>query len=95
MWIQAQKDLDNQWIQLWYCIKEEDIEMSIKDWNNDWRIPILNQEIPADKDTKAVQEHTPKVPKNPRTGQNLTQQKKGGVSKKGTQVGKKNNTHAP
>jgi hypothetical protein len=34
------------------------------------------------------------VPKKPRTGQNLEQKKKGGVSKKGTQVGKKNNTQA-
>jgi hypothetical protein len=46
MWIQAWKDPDNQWLQLCYCIKEEDIEMAIKDWNDDWRIPVLNQEIP-------------------------------------------------
>jgi hypothetical protein len=35
------------------------------------------------------------VPKKPRKGQDKAQQKKGGVSKKGTQAGKKNNTHAP
>jgi hypothetical protein len=35
------------------------------------------------------------VPKNLRTGQNLVQQNKGGVSKKNTQAGKKNNTQAP
>jgi hypothetical protein len=46
MWIQAWKDLENQWLQLGYCIKEVDIEMDIKDWNDDWRIPVLNQEIP-------------------------------------------------
>jgi hypothetical protein len=47
MWIQVQKYLDNQWLQLRYCIKEVDIEMAIKDWEDDWRIPVLNREIPA------------------------------------------------
>jgi hypothetical protein len=53
MWIQAQKDPNNQWLQLRYCIKEEDIEMAIKDWNDDWRIPVLNQEMPTDKEVEA------------------------------------------
>jgi hypothetical protein len=35
MWIQEQKDHNNQWLQLWYCVKEEDVEMAIKDWNDD------------------------------------------------------------
>jgi hypothetical protein len=35
------------------------------------------------------------VPKKPRTSQNKAQNKKGGTSKIGTQIGKKNNTQAP
>jgi hypothetical protein len=97
MWIQAQKDIDNQWLQLCYCIKEVDIEMAIKDWDDNWRIPILNREKPTEMEEEEVrqeQTHAEEiiVPKKPRIGQNKPQQKKGGASKKGTQVGKKNNT---
>jgi hypothetical protein len=96
VWIQSRNDIKNQWLQLWYCVKEEGIEMAIKDWHKDWRIPDLNQEMPVDKEVDAQQEQTPTrdkiVPKKPKTGQNSTQQKKGGVSKKGTQARKKKNT---
>jgi hypothetical protein len=37
MWIQAQKDPDNQWLQLRYCITQVDIEMAIKYWEYDKR----------------------------------------------------------
>jgi hypothetical protein len=79
VWIQAWKDPKNQWIQLRYCIK---------DWHDDWRIPDLNQDMLADKEVDAGQEKTlagdKRVPKKPNIGHNLAQQKKGGVSKKGT-----------
>jgi hypothetical protein len=35
IWIQAQKYLENQWLQMQYYIKEEDVEMAIRDWNED------------------------------------------------------------
>jgi hypothetical protein len=94
------KDPDNQWLQLRYCIKQVDIEMAIKDWEDDWRIPVLIREIPAEIEEEEVrqeQTHVEEitVPKKPRTGQNKAQQKKGGTSKTGTQAGKKNNTQAP
>jgi hypothetical protein len=110
MWIQARKDPDNQWLQLRYCIMEGDIQMAIKDWEDEWRIPVLTREIPAEIEEEEVrQEHThaeevgqeqtqPEevtVPKKPRTGQNKPQQKKGGTSKTGVQTGKKNNTQVP
>jgi hypothetical protein len=54
---------------LCYCIKEEDIKM-VKDWNKEWRIPILNQDIPADREAEEGKENTPAeeimVPKKPR-----------------------------
>jgi hypothetical protein len=53
----------------------------------------------ADKEVEAGQEQTPAgnktASKKSRTGQNPAQQKKGGVSKKGTKARKKNNTQAP
>jgi hypothetical protein len=39
---------------LCYCIKEVDIEMAIKDWDDDWRIPVLNREIPAEIEEEEV-----------------------------------------
>jgi hypothetical protein len=88
MWIQAWKDPNNQWIQLHYYIKDADIEMTIKDWDDDWRIPVLNQEMPIGMEEGVGQGQTPvediKIPKKPRIGQNKAQQKKGGASKKST-----------
>jgi hypothetical protein len=55
MWIQAWKDPKNQWLQLQYCINEEDIEMAIRDRHEEWRIPELNREMPVDKETEAEQ----------------------------------------
>jgi hypothetical protein len=52
MWIQVRKDPNKQWLQLCYCIKEADIEMVIRDWEDDLNIPVLTQDIP----TKTVEE---------------------------------------
>jgi hypothetical protein len=41
-----------------YCVKEEDVDMAIKDWQDDWRVPILIQDIPTDKEADARQENT-------------------------------------
>jgi hypothetical protein len=54
MWIQARKDPDNQWLQLCYCIMEGDIQMAIKDWEDEWRIPVLTREIPAEIEEEEV-----------------------------------------
>jgi hypothetical protein len=53
LWIQARNDPGKEWLQLQYCVKEEDIEMTIKDWKDDWRVPILIQEMPMDKEVDA------------------------------------------
>jgi hypothetical protein len=48
---------------LQYCVEEEDIEMTIKDWQDDWRVPVLNQDMSTDKEVDAGKEKTPKKPK--------------------------------
>jgi hypothetical protein len=72
--------------------------MTIKDWQDDWRIPVLNQEIPASKEAYACQVQTPigdkDAPKKPKPSQNSVHQKKGGVPKKGTQARTKYTTQA-
>jgi hypothetical protein len=45
MWIQVQKDTNKEWMQLLYCIMEGDIEMAIKYWDDEWRIPFLTRDI--------------------------------------------------
>jgi hypothetical protein len=75
-----------------------DIEMAIKDWEDDWRILVLIQDIPVEveeeeevrQDHKQLEKVT--VPNKPRTSQNKAQKKKRGTSKIGSQTGKKNNT---
>jgi hypothetical protein len=73
---------NNQWLQLCYCIKEVDIEMAIKYSNDDWRITVLNREMPIEMEDEVRQGQTPVeeiiVPKKPRIGQKKAQQKKGG-----------------
>jgi hypothetical protein len=46
MWIQARKDPDKQWLQMHYCITEGDIDMVISEWDDEWRIPAITQEVP-------------------------------------------------
>jgi hypothetical protein len=51
--------------------------MAIRDWYDDWRILVLNQEMPTDKEVKVGQEQKlagdKTMPKKPRTGHNPTQ----------------------
>jgi hypothetical protein len=56
VWIQERKDPENEWLQLRYYVKEEDIEMTIKDWHDDWRIPAMNQEMSMEKEDDVGQE---------------------------------------
>jgi hypothetical protein len=45
IWIQVRKDPDKQWLQMRYCITEGDIDLVIKDWEDEWRIPSLTQDL--------------------------------------------------
>jgi hypothetical protein len=99
VWIQARRDPEKEWLQLCYCVKEEYVDMTIKDWQDDWKIPVLTQEIPTGKEVDAEQYQTPVVdkfaPKKPNPSHKSAQKKKVGVPKKGTQARKKDTTQAP
>jgi hypothetical protein len=88
IWIQARKDPKKECLQLRYCIKEEDVEMAIKDWQDDWRVPVLTQDMPTYKEAEAGKDQTlagnKATPKNPKLSQKPTQQNKGGAPKKCT-----------
>jgi hypothetical protein len=46
MWIQMRKDPNKQWLQMHYCVMEDDINMVIKDLEDEWKIPVLTQDLP-------------------------------------------------
>jgi hypothetical protein len=59
MWIQARKDPKKKWLQLRYCITEGDIQIGIKDWEDEWMILVLTREIPIEIEEEEVKhEHT-------------------------------------
>jgi hypothetical protein len=97
MWIQARKDPDKKWLQMRYCITEGDIDMVIKDWEDEWKIPVLTQDLPerTTEEEAGQGETQPQevpVPKKWRTGQTKTKKTDEGAAKTGTQKGKKNTT---
>jgi hypothetical protein len=93
MWIQAHRDPAMDWLQLRYCIIGEDIEMTMQDWHNDWKIPIIHKEVLTSKEVEAgVSKKTTgdnATPKNSKPSQKPTHQKKGSAPKKYAQEGKK------
>jgi hypothetical protein len=86
MWIQARRDPGKEWLQLIYCVTKEDVEMAMRDWHDDWKNPVLTQEVP--KGTEVDAGSTKKgigyktVPKKPKPTQDPTQQKNGSAPKK-------------
>jgi hypothetical protein len=46
MWIQVYRDPQKEWIELRCCVNEDDIEMAMQDSHDDWRVPVLTQEVP-------------------------------------------------
>jgi hypothetical protein len=76
-----------------YYIKEEDIEMDIKDWQYDWRVPVQTQEMPTDKEDDVGKDQIPvgnkDLPKKPNPSLNMEEKNKGGVPKKGMQIRKR------
>jgi len=53
------KDPNKKWLQLRYCITKGDIEMAIKDWEDDWRILVVTPDIPTrTEEAEERKEHT-------------------------------------
>jgi hypothetical protein len=93
------KDPNKQWLQMRYCITEGDIDMVIKDWEDEWKIPVLTQDLPerTTEEEAGQGETQPQevpVPKKWRMGQTKTKQTNEGTMKMGTQKGKKDNTQS-
>jgi hypothetical protein len=52
MWIQACRDPKKEWLQLRYCVNTEEVDWAIKDWEDDWKVPVITKELPKDKETE-------------------------------------------
>jgi hypothetical protein len=60
MWIQVHRDPGKEWLQLRYCVMEEDIEMAMRYWHDDdWKIPVLTQEVPKGMEVDVGSTKTP------------------------------------
>jgi hypothetical protein len=53
MWIKVCRDPRKEWLQLRYCIMEEDVEMAMRDRHDDWKIRVLIQEVPKGTEVNA------------------------------------------
>jgi hypothetical protein len=74
MWIQPRQDLDKKWLQMHYYIIEGGIDMVIREWPNEWRIPSITREVPertieGEVELEETQPLKIQVPKKPRMGQ--------------------------
>jgi hypothetical protein len=80
-----------------YCITEDDINMVISEWPDEWRILAITRELPettTEGDVEQTKTQPPEiqVPKKPRMGQGKTIQAEEGSNKTGTQKGQKETT---
>jgi hypothetical protein len=55
MWNKARRDIGKEWLQMRYFVMEEDTEMAIRYWPDDWKIPFLDQEVPKRTEVDAGQ----------------------------------------
>jgi len=84
-------------LQLLFYIKEEEVDMAMRDWQDDWKIPVINKEIPKGKEVEVGSSKThvgdndaPKKPKKQgKTSQKPVQKKKVSAPKKDVWSGKK------
>jgi hypothetical protein len=94
MWIQEHKDPDGEWLQLRYCINIEEVDWEIKDWVDDWKIPVITKDMPKGKEIEAGSSKTSaggsaamkKPPQQKKLGPKPTQQKKESAPKKNGQT---------
>jgi hypothetical protein len=102
MWIQVHRDLDKEWLQLWFDVNAEEVEWEIKDWKDDWKIPVITKDMPKGKEVEAGSSKTSgggnfmakKPTQQMKPGLKIVEQKKGNTPKKDRKTRKKDNVPA-
>jgi hypothetical protein len=49
IWIQDKRDPKKEWLKLIYCVTEEQVQWFIKDWPEEWKVPIISKKVPKSK----------------------------------------------
>jgi hypothetical protein len=92
-------DPKKEWLQLCFCINAEEVEMAMRDWQDDCKITVIAKDMPKGKEVEARSSKTSargsvatkKLTQQGKHGQKTTVQKKGRAPKKDAQTGKKDN----
>jgi hypothetical protein len=40
VWIHAKRDPKKNWLEMRYCITGEEVQSAMKDWPNEWKVPV-------------------------------------------------------
>jgi hypothetical protein len=49
----VRRDPEREWLQLRYCVNAEEVDWEIKDWVDDWKIPVITKDMPKGKEIEA------------------------------------------
>jgi hypothetical protein len=47
MWLQEKRDPTKEWLQLSYCVMMQDIQMEVKEWPEEWKVPMIPKTMPT------------------------------------------------
>jgi hypothetical protein len=47
MWLQEKRDPTKEWLQLSYCVMMQDIQMEVKEWPEEWKVPMIPKTVPT------------------------------------------------
>jgi hypothetical protein len=43
VWIQEKKDPKKNWLQMRYCVTREEVQWAMKDWPDEWKVPVTSK----------------------------------------------------
>jgi hypothetical protein len=65
MWIKEKRDPMKEWLQLRYCVTTEEVQWAMKDWPEEWKVPIVSKK--GSKGKKQAEVGTSKKTNSPTT----------------------------
>jgi hypothetical protein len=90
LWMQAKGDKAKEWLQLNYCVMQEEIQREVQEWPEEWKVPKIPTTVPRSQ----TQMQGRPAPTH-QTGTNMGQEPKRGVPKaKGGEAPQPRRNHA-
>jgi hypothetical protein len=65
MWIKAKRDPKKNWLQMRYCVTTEEVQWAMKDWPEEWKVPVVSKK--GSKGKQQVEVGTSKKTNSPTT----------------------------